>query len=234
MSRYNPFKVVFARTRLSSESHFILLFLSLYLLDEPVTGQSVSLSLNPNSCFPADGTPVVAIGTGTQNQGSQLVEQALLLQDVVIPVVNTEECKDFYGSSFDTDVMMCAGTVRHDIRLRISIVYAVPPHSLCLFLQTFLVLSIEGATGKGICYGDSGGPLVVRTDGNRDILVGVTSMLGNLKCSKFHEYDNIFARSSGAFHWIKSVVCDQWGEQADFCVANPALPCFDSPGWTDP
>ena len=100
----------------------------------------------------------------------------------------------------------------------------------------------SGAVGKGICYNDSGSPLVVR-NGNTDILVGVASILGNLECSKFHKYDNIFARASSAMPWIKSVVCDQWGEQADFCNTGGGGStggggggggCTDSPGWADP
>lgn len=94
---------------------------------------------------------------------------------------------------------------------------------------------ILGEVGKGICYGDSGGPLVVR-NGNTDILVGVTSMLGDKECSKVHKYDNIFARTSGAMDWIKSVVCSEWGEQADFCAkfTNQAGVCTDAAGWLDP
>jgi len=97
------------------------------------------------------------------------------------------------------------------------------------------LMMCAGEVGKGICYGDSGGPLVVR-NGNTDILVGVTSMLGDKECSKVHKYDNIFARTSGAMDWIKSVVCSEWGEEADFCAksTNQAGVCTDAAGWLDP
>jgi len=89
------------------------LSLRLFLLNKPVTDIPVSISLNDNPSFPPDGTPVVAIGMGLQNQGAsfdQVVTGPLSLHDVVIPIVNTQKCKSRYGSSrFKTDVMMCAG-----------------------------------------------------------------------------------------------------------------------------
>lgn len=90
------------------------------------------------------------------------------------------------------------------------------------------VMICAGTSGKGVCMGDSGGPLVVR-NGNTHTQVGVVSFGVNNQCAKGNAYENVFARTSGAFNWIKGIVCDQWGEEAAFCPPG----CTNLSGWSD-
>ncbi|CAJ1966486.1 unnamed protein product [Cylindrotheca closterium] len=112
------------------------------------------------------------------------------------------------------------------------------------------IMICAGAIGKGACMGDSGGPLVVR-NGNTHTQVGVVSF-GSADCKKVKASENVFARTSGAINWIKSVVCDTWNEEADFCEGGSSSGgsgsggtsgggsgstsgggCTDVSGWTD-
>eukprot|EP00934_Nitzschia_sp_Nitz4_P002690 Nitzschia sp. Nitz4//scaffold282_size24342//8944//11622//NITZ4_008354-RA/size24342-augustus-gene-0.14-mRNA-1//1//CDS//3329545626//2680//frame0 len=78
------------------------------------------------------------------------------------------------------------------------------------------VMLCAGDTSSGgidSCQGDSGGPLVLR-NGNTHVLVGVVSW--GYGCAEA-QYPGVYARVSSGFSWIKSVVCTQWGSNADFC-----------------
>ena len=73
--------------------------------------------------------------------------------------------------------------------------------------------------GRDSCQGDSGGPIVKRED-NVHILTGIVSW--GIGCAE-PGYPGVYARVSAAYDWIRSVVCDDWGEQsASFCDGSPA------------
>jgi len=155
----------------------------LYLLTEAVPGTSVNLALNTDPSYPSDGTDVTVLGIGMQNENGGIVNGEFLY-DVVIPIVNFQQCSNAWGGFLNMDLMVCAGTV-----------------------------------GKGACMGDSGGPLVVR-NGNTHTQVGVVSFGANNECAKHSAEENVFARTSGAINWIRTVVCDEWNESASFCDGN--------------
>jgi len=71
---------------------------------------------------------------------------------------------------------------------------------------------------KDSCQGDSGGPIVKREcDGDgkcEDVHVGVVSW--GFGCAGVRQ-PGVYARTSHAVGWIKSVACDEWGLDAPFC-----------------
>lgn len=87
------------------------------------------------------------------------------------------------------------------------------------------VMFCAGDSSADSCQGDSGGPIVIQ-DGNNHILVGVVSW--GAACAD-PTYPGIYARVSSAIPWIKSVVCDSWNMNGDFCgeSSSPSEPTGD-------
>jgi len=86
------------------ENDFMLLY-----LDEPVyLDTSVTLSLNEVFSVPADGEDLTIFGLGHTSDGGS---GAQFLLDVVVPVVNTEECNDPEANKgwVIDEIMFCAG-----------------------------------------------------------------------------------------------------------------------------
>ena len=83
----------------------------LYLLTEGVTGLSVTLELNSAPSFPSDGTDVTVLGIGMQDQAGGGIADGTFLYDVVIPVVNIQDCDAAWGDSLNPDIMLCAGKI---------------------------------------------------------------------------------------------------------------------------
>jgi len=115
-------------------------------LEKPV---KFSKTIQP-ACLPevgeqlADGTRGLVAGWGNTVEGSSLGVQ---LQQLVIPVINTQQCVEFYKTgdkpkNINEKIMMCAGFP-------------------------------EG--GKDSCQGDSGGPLVFKSAQGSYVLQGVVS-----------------------------------------------------------
>lgn len=80
----------------------------LYLLTEAVPGTSVNLALNTDPSYPSDGTDVTVLGIGMQNENGGIVN-GQFLYDVVIPIVNFQQCSNAWGGFLNMDLMVCAG-----------------------------------------------------------------------------------------------------------------------------
>jgi secreted trypsin-like serine protease len=78
--------------------------------------------------------------------------------------------------------------------------------------------------GQDTCQGDSGGP-IVKKDGNIHKLTGVVSWGNGCAVPGF---PGVYSRLSYASGWIRSVVCDEWGEtSASFCDGSRTVPPDD-------
>jgi trypsin len=73
-------------------------------LEESVDFETVGI---PSSDTPDDGDDLTVIGVGTTSEGGS---QANTLREVVVQVVNRDECNQSYEDSDITDIMFCAGT----------------------------------------------------------------------------------------------------------------------------
>jgi len=76
-------------------------------LNEPVyiDESNVKLELNDRDFFPQEGKNLIAMGVGALTQGGNA---ATVLQDVIVPAMTNDECKQYYGNEI-TDIMLCAG-----------------------------------------------------------------------------------------------------------------------------
>ncbi|VEU40087.1 unnamed protein product [Pseudo-nitzschia multistriata] len=82
-------------------------------LNEPVTiDQSfVTLELNEDDAFPADGTDLLVMGTGTLSSGGDIPQY---LQNVTVQAIDNDDCEEYYDEGQLTEDTMCAGTERLD------------------------------------------------------------------------------------------------------------------------
>jgi trypsin len=88
-----------------------------------------------------------------------------------------------------------------------------------IYLDSMFCAGVPGG-GKDSCQGDSGGPLIKRMSNGVHKQVGVVSW--GVGCGDA-DYPGVYSRiPSFGFDWIKSVVCDEWGESASFC--NGSIP----------
>jgi len=76
-------------------------------LDEPVfvDESNVKLELNDNDAVPREDKNLIAIGVGRLTQGGAV---ASVLQDVRVPAITNDQCKQYYGNAV-TKNMLCAG-----------------------------------------------------------------------------------------------------------------------------
>mmetsp|Transcript_9121 Transcript_9121/g.23082 ORF Transcript_9121/g.23082 Transcript_9121/m.23082 type:complete len:766 (-) Transcript_9121:220-2517(-) len=88
------------------------------------------------------------------------------------------------------------------------------------FDQSVMICASQDGGGKDSCQGDSGGPLV-RIVGNEHRQVGIVSW--GIDCADA-QYPGVYSKVAGptGYNWIKSVVCDQWGETSSICGNAPA------------
>ncbi|CAJ1939596.1 unnamed protein product [Cylindrotheca closterium] len=84
--------------------------IALYLLSEPVHGLSAYISLNEDPNWPPDDTPLTLMGMGDHQEDDGSLEDVDFLNDVVILVVNINECKERHPQ-IDPNKQICAGAV---------------------------------------------------------------------------------------------------------------------------
>ena len=110
----------------------------LLLLEESVSTSltSVTLSLNEESSVPADGQYLTVLGLGDLKYNGTSPN---LLRDVVVPVVNTEECNHplAYDGEVIDSVMFCAGKNK-DSNLVIVIFNKIRCFLISMFCSTNL------------------------------------------------------------------------------------------------
>jgi Trypsin len=91
----------------SMENDFMLLRLGTAV---NIATPKLSIATSGGASSPAAGTSLTVIGVGATSQGGS---GASTLREVVVPVVDVNECNDLYEGGIATDVMFCAGTCRH-------------------------------------------------------------------------------------------------------------------------
>jgi trypsin len=95
-------------------------------------------------------------------------------------------------------------------------------------IESMFCAGVPGG-GKDSCQGDSGGPLIKRISDGVHKQVGIVSW--GVGCGDT-DYPGVYSRiPSFGFDWIKSVVCDEWGESASFCngSSSPQAPISRPP-----
>jgi len=78
----------------------------------------------------------------------------------------------------------------------------------------------EPQGGKDACSGDSGGPIVIR-NGKINTLVGLVSW--GYGCARPNT-PGVYSRLSSGMDWIKTVVCNEWKINADWCIDPTPAP----------
>jgi len=68
--------------------------------------------------------------------------------------------------------------------------------------------------GIDSCQGDSGGPIVDTSDSRLHVQVGVVSW--GFGCAD-RDFPGVYSKVGARNDWIRSIVCDDWGEVAEFC-----------------
>ena len=88
-----------------------------------------------------------------------------------------------------------------------------------------VLLCALGEDGRDSCSGDSGGPLL----DNQDHIIGVVSW--GVGCSD-PVYPGIYARTSTAFEWIRSTVCEESASPPDYFRCDLATSITPTPAPT--
>jgi len=83
----------------------------LYRLRSPVTTTGTQVVVNTDAASPYDGQPLTVMGYGTTSEGGFASAE---LRDVVVPKVSDAACQSAYGTTFNPDVMLCAGEAGKD------------------------------------------------------------------------------------------------------------------------
>ena len=102
-----------------------------------------SISEDGDKDYPPAGTELRVLGVGRLEQGGDRPD---FLRDVIVPVVDVDDCKDMYekaGKDVETDIMFCAGNTD------------------------------DG--GEDSCQGDSSGPILLEKNNQKHILMGFVS-----------------------------------------------------------
>jgi Trypsin len=187
-------------------------------LEDHVCIDGPSLTLNEDSDLPSLGAELTVLGLGYYEQ-DETAESGLLppqLLDTTYNVLDVETCaalqvelEDFFFeqtgenatlAEIDDESMICTININDDG-------------------------TIVG--GQSACRGDSGGPVVSIEDDGSHTLMGLVSFSIAACGTSFFPDRN--ARVSFAIDWIKTVVCDEWGEEAYFCIGGVSS-CTDDEG----
>jgi len=145
---------------------------------------TTTLSVNTESAFPPDGEALIVMGLGWLNSDG---DKPTIVQDVTVPVINQELCKNPWGYMYVEDTMLCAG-----------------------FYETGGKDSCKGDSGGPIVQRKSN-----RDDGTIiDTLVGVVSF--GVPCA-FRERPSVYGRVSSRFDWIRDTMCNTLNSTSPLC-----------------
>jgi hypothetical protein len=174
--------------------------LMLLRLQEPVytsSQSSVVLELSDNENDIADGNELTVLGLGVTGESSNFLGGIFGGGENTGPQKLMNVQIEAYS---DSRCVAAYGTGFNGVKLDSMFCAGVP----------------EG--GKDSCSGDSGGPLVrVGADGVHK-QVGVVSWGSGCASAG---YPGVYSRiPEFGSNWIKSTVCDVWGEDASFCNGN--------------
>eukprot|EP00579_Thalassiosira_antarctica_P006632 CAMPEP_0201879740 /NCGR_PEP_ID=MMETSP0902-20130614/10559_1 /ASSEMBLY_ACC=CAM_ASM_000551 /TAXON_ID=420261 /ORGANISM="Thalassiosira antarctica, Strain CCMP982" /LENGTH=382 /DNA_ID=CAMNT_0048407657 /DNA_START=111 /DNA_END=1259 /DNA_ORIENTATION=+ len=166
----------------------------IYQLNKPVTVDVEVVRVNDDSRNPSrQGDRLVALGWGNTNaNGAYKGSDALM--EVGVGYIPNPDCRKR------------TGYVGNDY---VNYQSQVQESMLC---------SLDN--GKDGCQGDSGGPLIIEgndSKGRNDVLVGLSSW--GVACAH-STLPGVYARVSYQYKWIKSIVCNNSGDQTARQVFN--------------
>jgi hypothetical protein len=175
-------------------------FLLLHL-EKKVCVDTPSLTLEEDPDLPVNGTLLTVVGLGLYREDPPKSGFGLTppqLMETESYVIDFETCLDLQEEY--NEELFNAFNLTVDDESMFCNIYFKKDHPV---------------GGQASCKGDSGGPvLYIDEDGNQ-VLMGLVSW-GLPGCGEPMNPD-VNARVSFAFDWIKTTVCDKWGEEASFC-----------------
>jgi hypothetical protein len=185
--------------------NFVVGDLLLLHLEEKVCIDGPSLMLNEDSNLPLNGTSLSVLGMGFTEQDESLIFGSIppRLMDTTYNVIDRDSC----------DALREEYEVNYSDEGENFTLFDIDDKSMICTIYLNDEGIIEG--GQAACFGDSGGPVVyVEEDGNHT-LMGTVSW-GYDICGVSY-FPDVIARVSFGMDWIKTVVCDEWEEEATFC-----------------